>query len=232
MLESAVLQGAHLAKAQLQGADLIFAHLQGANLHRAEFQGADLSAAEFQETKLRLKRKTKLLYRNGKLHELANWFEPTSDESAGVYDLPAALLFGCKIGRKTVGFKPPKTSYFTLEPALSRLAGAWHIGVTEIFRLRWRDREQAIGQLTPILGDSAGELLQQFDTDPTRFHSRHIGRAADLTGVFIDEETVSALQDDDADVPPRQLFEDAVKDPEEIKEGWFRFPSRVTVRRR
>lgn len=232
-LREAEMQGADLNGADLEGADLSGASLQGADLHRANLKGVDLRDAELQGAHLNGARlegtsfydanlqgaDLSASFTNGHLelvavnyNDLTYW--TTSVEAEGAehsFELMAALFDRSTIGR---GWVIQPFSAYT-KPT-SRVSSAFASGTLKV--AFWPTREEAEADVRAGLGE---EFVKYIIERPTTF------KGSKRTGVFISQATIDSWPANGTDIPPAELFNNAVKDPaliEERRKNQFRLP--------
>lgn len=209
----ASLQGAILSEASLEGAVLRKAKLQGVNLRAARLWGTDFSEADLGRGSFEIKANS--------VGSVGFWIDqPVSEGLSHTFELLAAVL-----ARSDTG------SGFVIDrDALSMKAAVWELedrlrraySSSTLQKAFWRTREAAETAMKTAFGNDAVEFIKCIVPRPTTF------KDATLDGVFIDQDTINGWPTDGTDIPPAELFKDAVKVPALIKEreeNQFRLPN-------
>ena len=227
-LSMASLQGANLDWASLSGASLRGASLQGAWLFRTSLRGADLTDASLQGAEL-----SGADFAAGAVGLVAvavqhvHWRWPRSGDApddVAEIAMPAALLERVRIGR---GYGVSRRHLFLHDVNQALAMGS----LTTVF---WDTREEAEAALRASIGEKAVDWIVERSTFFEGSDYDAVYLVANLTGVFIDEETLKTMKSDDCVPPCDDVFKHAITDSAKINErhGWTMPDPAEAVRQR
>ena len=211
-LDDAELQSASLFGTRLQGARLIGAQLQGALLHFASLASADLRKSNFESGQIHFRTSSLCISTLETIEIFSRATE--ADPEAKPYSLPATSLVFCQLGAARFRLKQD-------DATRQRVRSRWCLSRDAHDRIRWSSLEEAVSALRIDFDDDAGSLVEEIADATDLIASRFglpgerdqygVSQSARLSGVFVFSDA-HAFQETDADVPPRELFKDAISD--------------------